>query len=305
MKLKTITRSVNDFFFLPQPIHSVGLLRIGLGIILLLNWFSIWRHLEFFWGTDAIVSLETAVKMGNPLRFNIFELLPNDPKIVALIAVIHLVGIVGMTLGLYTRTSVALAFFTLVSFHSRNHFILNSADVVMRNFLFLLFFSPSGEIFSIDSWLNRKNGKTLVRSPWALRLMQIQFSIIYISTVMFKMKGNLWADGTAIYVATRLDEFVRVPLSILNSMLVIKLLTWSTLVVEFALGTLIWIKELRYWVLLAGMGLHLGIEITMHIPLFEWIMIVTMIVMVDSQDIQRVIEAARTYRMKWNGPAQA
>ncbi|UOF01247.1 HTTM domain-containing protein [Bdellovibrio reynosensis] len=305
MKLKTITKSVNDFFFLPQPIHSVALLRIGLGIILLLNWFSIWKHLEFFWGVDAIVSLETAVKMGNPLRFNIFELLPNDPKIVALIAVIHLVGIVGMTLGLYTRTSIVLAFFTLVSFHSRNHFILNSADVVMRNFLFLLFFSPSGEIFSVDAWLNRKKEKSLECSPWALRLMQIQFSIIYISTVMFKMKGNLWADGTAIYIATRLDEFVRVPLSILNSILVIKLLTWSTLVVEFALGTLIWIKELRYWVLLAGLGLHLGIEITMHIPLFEWIMIVTMIVMVDSRDIQKVIEAARIYRMKWNRPAQA
>ncbi|XGC80056.1 HTTM domain-containing protein [Bdellovibrio bacteriovorus] len=305
MKLKTIIKSVNDFFFLPQPIHSVGLLRIGLGIILLLNWFSIWKHLEFFWGVDAIVSLETAVKMGNPLRFNIFELLPNDPKIVALIAVIHLVGIVGMTLGLYTRTSIVLAFFTLVSFHSRNHFILNSADVVMRNFLFLLFFSPSGEIFSVDAWLKRKKERIIERSPWALRLMQIQFSIIYISTVMFKMKGNLWADGTAIYIATRLDEFVRIPLSILNSMLVIKLLTWSTLVVEFALGTLIWIKELRYWVLLAGLGLHLGIEVTMHIPLFEWIMIVTMIVMVDARDIQRVIEAARTYRMKWNRPAQA
>ncbi|MNT70315.1 hypothetical protein D3C72_2086830 [compost metagenome] len=49
-----------------------------------------------------------------------------------------------------------------------------------------------------------------------------------------------------------------------------------------------WLKDLRYWILLAGVGLHIGIEITMNIPLFEWIMIAGMASMIDSRDIIRV-----------------
>lgn len=294
MKLKAVIDQVDSFFFKPQPIHSVALLRIILGVILLINWFGIWKNLEIFWGVDGLLSLPTAIKYGNPWRFNLFELLPNSPGVPILIALFHLVGIVGMIFGFFTRSSIALAFFTLLSLHNRNVFILNSSDMVVRNFLFLLFFSPCGELFSVDRWWGRLRGfaplQPAERSPWALRLMQIQFSIIYIATVMFKMKGSLWADGTAVYIATRLDEFVRMPLSFLNNLAVIKFLTWSTLAVELALGTLVWIRELRYWVLLAGVALHLGIEYTMSIPLFEWIMIASMISMVDPKDLKLWLE---------------
>ncbi|MEK2646344.1 HTTM domain-containing protein [Bdellovibrio sp. BCCA] len=302
MKLRTITKSLDDFFFLPQPVHSVALLRIAFGFILLLNWLSIWKNLDLFWGVNGILSLDTAVKYSGAMRFNLFEFLPNDPRVPALMAVLHLIGVIGMTLGFFTRASLFLTFFTLLSFHNRNIFILNSSDMVVRNFLFLLFFSPSGEAFSLDRWMATARGLVQgapkERSPWALRLMQIQFSIIYLATVMFKMKGPSWADGTAVYIATRLDEFVRVPLDLLNSLMVIKFLTWSTLVIEFSLGTLVWIRELRYWVLLAGVALHLGIEYTMSIPLFEWIMIVAMICMVDSRDIEVLINKVKIFRQE-------
>lgn len=300
MKLKTITKEVHDFFFKPQPAHSVALLRIVFGTILCINWLGIWKNLDFFWGVEGLLSMETSIELGHPYRFNIFELLPNDPRVAPLVALLHLVGVVGMTLGLFTRTSIAIAFFTLLSFHNRNTFILNSADIVVRNILFLLFFTPCGDLFSLDRlwrrWIGVENGMPEEKSPWALRLLQLQFSIIYVATVLFKMKGTWWADGTAVYIATRLDEFLRVPLEILNSMALIKFMTWSTLLIEFALGTLVWFKELRYWVLLAGVGLHLGIEVTMHIPLFEWVMIGAMLCMVPSRDIELLIARVRAYR---------
>ena len=74
-------------------------------------------------------------------------------------------------------------------------------------------------------------------------------------------------------------------------------LTWSTLAVELALGTLIWIRELRYWVLLAGVGLHLGIELSMNIPMFEWIMIITMLCMVDPKDMKDALTLAKEGRL--------
>lgn len=294
MKLATLTSSLNAFFFKPQPIHTVALLRILFGIVLLINWFMVWSHLDVFWGVEGIFSLESSMKMGHAFRFSLFDLLPADPRVPVLIALIHLVSIVGMLLGVFTKTSIALAFFTLISLHNRNIFVLNSSDIVVRNFLFLLFLTPCGGWMSLDHWWRVRRGiapaEPQEQAPWGLRLMQIQFSIIYIATVMFKMKGPLWADGTAVYIATRLDEFVRMPLGLLNSLIVIKFLTWSTLFVEFALGTLVWIKELRYWVLLAGIGLHLGIEVTMNIPMFEWIMIIAMLCMVEPRDLKVLLD---------------
>lgn len=305
MKLKTITKAVYDFFFKPQPVHSVVLLRLVFGIIVFLQALAIWENLDLFWQPNGLVSMETATKYGNPLRFNFFELLPNDERVAVLLVLLLFLGCLGMIFGFLTKAAVAVTFFTLVSFHNRNTFILNSADIVVRNFLFLLFFTPCADLFSLDSWIKRKRGlahSAVNKSPWALRLIQIQFCIIYIATVFFKMKGPMWADGTAVYFATRLEEFVRVPLSILNDLATIKFLTWSTLFIEFSLGILVWIRELRYWVLLAGIGLHLGIEMTMHIPLFEWIMIGAMACMMDPNDILMIVNKIKTLKFATKSP---
>lgn len=309
MKLNTIQKSLDNFFFKPQPVHSVALLRIALGLLVIIGWFGLWQNLQTLWGVDGIVSLSTALKYSAPYRFNLFAILPEQAWVPGLLAILLLIAAVGMTIGLFTRTSVAFTFLILFSFHNRNTYVLNSADIVLRNFLFLMFFAPCGDMFSVDRWWALRGGKAPAtvaeRSPWALRLMQIQFSVIYVSTVLFKMKGQEWADGTAVYFATRLDEFLRIPVSLLNNFLILKFLTWSTLVVEFLLGTLVWVKELRYWILLAGVALHLGIEVTMSIPLFEWIMIATMLCMVDSRDLESLLLRLKNSQKKYLKPSVA
>lgn len=294
MKLKTTLKLINKFLFAPQPVYNVALLRIGMGILLLLNWLMIYCDLDVLYGPNGIVSLATAQQYGNQLRFSLFDYMPNTEKTTFVLAVLNLIAVLFMTIGAWTGPSMVVAFITLVSFHHRNGFILNSADSVLRVFLFLLIFTPCGDVFSVDRWRKLKKGLAPIvpeeKSPWGLRMIQIQFCIIYIATVLFKIKGDQWADGTAVYVATRLDEFVRFELPLLNNMIMIKLFTWSTLVVEMALGTLVWFKELRYWVLLSGVLLHLTIEYTMSIPIFEWAMIVMMIGMVDSRDLQSLLQ---------------
>lgn len=57
------------------------------------------------------------------------------------------------------------------------------------------------------------------------------------------------------------------------SPLFIKIATWGTLVVESSLGSIIWIEECRFWVVLAGVLLHLQLEYIMNLQLFGWTMI--------------------------------
>ncbi|KHD87068.1 MAG: hypothetical protein OM95_16555 [Bdellovibrio sp. ArHS] len=305
MKLKTLLSKFYDFVFAPQPVHTVALLRIGLGLLLLFNWWMIVTDLDVLYGPQGMISLQTAQQYGNPFRFSLFDYIPHTDKNTFTLAIINLLAVLGVLSGTFTRFSIAVAFVTLVSFHHRNGFILNSADSVLRIFLFFLFFTPSGDLWSVDRFRKKLKGTApaipVDKSPWALRLIQLQFCTIYVATVLFKIKGEKWIDGTAIYTATRIDEFVRFPLPLLNDLTMIKLLTWSTLIVEFALGTLVWFKETRYWVLLAGVALHLGIEYTMSIPVFEWAMIVSMSAMIDPKDLARWVQVfkEKKFHLSW------
>ncbi|WP_413586589.1 HTTM domain-containing protein [Bdellovibrio sp. HCB274] len=302
MKSATIIKAIQDFFFEPQPVEHLGLMRVLFGMLLIFNWYMIWSYLDVFWGVDGLVTLKTSLEYGSSWRFSLFDLMPNDPRVPALLAIVNLLAAIGVSLGLFTRTSMIVAYLTLLSFQNRNDFILNSGDIVLRNILFFMMFSAAGKAYSLDRWISRiRYGVTApaMARPWAVRLIQIQFCVIYIATVLFKIKGNHWVDGTAVYVATRLDEFVRFPVPLLNNLMIIKLMTWSTLIVEFAMGTLVWFKDLRYWVLLSGIGLHIGIEIVMSIPMFEWVMMVTMLALVDPFDFNKAERWIKNHLLKY------
>jgi hypothetical protein len=94
-------------------------------------------------------------------------------------------------------------------------------------------------------------------------------------------------DGSAVYYTSRLESFQRLASPYLFDFSTSsKFLTWMALLVEFSMGTLIWIKECRKWVLLCGLALHLFIELTMSIGSFEWIMMGCYVLFLDDQRIQ-------------------
>ncbi|MBC7370127.1 MAG: HTTM domain-containing protein [Bdellovibrionaceae bacterium] len=267
-------------------------MRVAFGLLLLFNWLTTFPYRAVFYGENAVITFKTAALVSNYARLDLFGILPQTDTGVYILCMLNLAAALGVLFGLFTRTSLALGFLTVMTFHNRNVFILNSADTLFQNILFLLIFSGAGKMFSLDKVFFGKNQEQEeLHAPWALRLIQMQFCMVYISTILFKFKGEAWMDGSAIYIATRLDDLVRLPMPwLLDSMLMIKLMTWGTLVVELSLGTLVWIRELRYWVLAAGVALHLGIEMLMNIPMFEYIMIFTMLSMIDPDDMKKAIQ---------------
>jgi hypothetical protein len=109
-------------------------------------------------------------------------------------------------------------------------------------------------------------------------MIQIQTAAIYLFTAVSKLSGASWWDGTAVYYATRLWDFERFGFDpVFNSLTAMKIVTWTSIVLEIALGTLIWIPFLRIPLILLGITFHLCIEFSMNIPWFEWIMIILLI----------------------------
>jgi hypothetical protein len=191
-----------------------------------------------------------------------------------------------------TRLSTIALYLCFMSLQMRNIYILNGGDNLLRVCGFFLMFAPAGAALSVDRLLRIWRGKEGIAvpesSPWAQRMMQIEASIVYFTTAWWKTLGVTWMKGTAVYYSLHLREIARFPIPGMHSPFLMRLAAWGTLVVEFSAGILVWFRDLRYFVLLAVIGLHLGIEYTMTLPLFEWITIATLITFVDPADLSRV-----------------
>jgi hypothetical protein len=281
----------NDFFFRPQRPTPVALFRILYGLLNIANLLLLRPDWLTWYGPHAYMSMETMRRLSTGARINFFVLLPQTDFAVNAFFWIFMACAVALTLGYLTRFSCVAVFFCLISMHERNLYILNGADIVMRVTGFFLMFAPSGGALSIDRlrriWTGREGPEVPLYSPWAQRLIQIQVSVIYLSTVGLKLLGKSWRNGTAIYYVVRLNAFRRFPVPFTNNLFLIRFFTWSTLVVEFAIGALVWIGSLRYAILIAATLLHLFIEYSMNLPLFELMMMSTYVTFIYPEDLSR------------------
>ena len=294
LSIKALAKAWDDFFFSESDLLSLCLFRIILGIFLLLNALSIIPDFTVWFGvsSDSLLPLETSLSLYDGFRINFFNWLAPTMLSAWTIFFLYLASSFGLMIGYKTKISAIFCFVTLVSLQNRNYTILNSGDTVLRCMLFPMMFAPSNIKFSLDSFIKRKTGILLVvrKQMTFLRLLQIQFSIVYLATTFFKMKGYDWVDGTAVYYTSRLQNFQRLAIPYLFDFAIpVKMLTWMALLVEFSMGTLVWIKECRKWVLLYGLALHLFIELTMSIGSFEWVMMGCYVLFVDDIFIQRFI----------------
>jgi hypothetical protein len=291
VKGRSFSEAWNDFFFRPQRPTPVALFRILYGLLNILNLALLAPDWLIWFGPHAYMSMATMNKLSSGPRINLFVLLPQTDFAVNAFFWIFVVFAVSLTVGFMTRLSSVAVFVCLVSMHQRNLYILNGADVVMRVTGFFLMFAPAGGALSIDRlrriWEGREGAEVPLYNPWAQRMIQIQLSVIYLSTVGLKLFGRAWRNGTAVYYVLRLNGFRRFPVPFSSNMVLIKLSTWGTLIVEFSIGALVWFSRIRCAILLAAALMHLFIEYSMNLPVFELMMVSTYVTFIYPEDLSR------------------
>jgi hypothetical protein len=284
-------RAWNEFFFAPQSPTPVALYRILYGLLVIADLALLHGDWLTWYGARGLMPLETMRKMTPGIRLNLFLIMPQDDAWIQAFFWVFLLFAVFLTIGFLSRFSSVAVFLCLISLHNRNLYILNSGDTLLRVTGFFLMFAPTDAAISVDRLLRIWRGKEVLDiqpiSPWAQRMIQIQSAFAYFSTFLWKMRGTEWIGGTAVYYTTRLLEFQRFPFPALEDGILLKLTTWSTLFIEFALGVLVWFRRIRYWILLMGVCLHLSIEYLMNIPLFQWIAMATYVTFIDPADLTR------------------
>lgn len=293
----------NGFFHTPEPYDTVGAFRIVWGALLLASGILMAKDARRYYGPAGLISAGRYQRLYGKSRFSLFQILPESMFSVYFVFSLHLASCVLVVIGLWTRVSLIVCWVTLVSLHHRNPSVVHSGDTVLRLLTFLLIFSHAGDAYSVErSWLAPDPGHAQAGradefrdesandshgSPWALRLMQLQVSVIYLRTVFWKLRGQRWWNGTAAYFPTQVESFSRIRLpAVLINRFWIALATYGTLLAESSLGGLVWIHEFRKPVLFAGVALHLILELFLNLQFFGWTMIVSFLLFVDPFVVQ-------------------
>jgi len=298
VSLRTIARAWNDFFFEPRSPKPIALFRIVLGLIVLIDAAMLRPDWLTWFGPRGLVSLATLQQLEYGPRINVFAILPQTDFWAYAVLYALVFSAVFLCAGLFTRASSVAVFILVASIHQRNLYIVHSGDTLLRCSLFFLMFAPAGAALSLDRlrniWRVKEGLEIRPRAPWAQRMIQIELSLLYLTTFWSKTLGPAWVDGTALYYVYRLDDFHRFPMpGFLNTMALIKLQTWFTLAAEFSLGALVWIKELRYPVLLMGVLLHLSLEYSINAPMFQWTILSLYLTFLDVSVLERAWSSIR------------
>lgn len=289
--MTSLARSWNRFWFEAAPTSTLAVVRIVFGLVSLGWAASLAPDCLRFFSRSGIVPTPDKSRWA----VGIFDVARSDVAVVAVLAVLAVASI-GLVVGYHSRVCALLVFVAMLSFERRNPFILNSGDSLLRNIALYLTLAPVGASLSIDHWRRHRDRFWVfpARPVWPLRLLQIQLSVIYLTTVWDKVRGTKWNDGTAVSYALRLSDLARfhTPSAVTHSLLLVNVLTFGTLALELSLGVLVWVRRARPAVLLAGVAMHLAIDVSLMVGFFSVAMFVLYVAFVPPETMATFLERA-------------
>jgi hypothetical protein len=267
------------------PPHSFALLRIALGLMGLLSLVAL-TPVEMFWPLDGLTPL--SADGTGPRAW----LLAHGFGTVAGWALFLALTVVfaALTVGWWSDAAVLGAFVGLIAQDHWNNIPLSSAHRVLIVTIFCLLWAETGRVWSLDAFLSGRAHDPDARvPPWPLWLMRCQVAVIYGSTGLHKLAYPVWRDGSGVHWALNLNVFHRLPWAVPpEAATLVALATWATLAFELLFPILVMVRRLRPWVLIAGVGLHLGLWATLELGPFSWIMLATYIAFLDPDTTSRL-----------------
>jgi hypothetical protein len=181
-----------------------------------------------------------------------------------------------VAIGLWTRPAAVVGFVVPLAFHRHAPLALNSGDLLLRVIGFSVMLGDAGAALSVDRWRAAPERFWIAptRAPWALRLIQVQLSIGYLGTAIWKLAGFTWREGMATGYALQIENLRRfTPPSILyEDLFLVHVATWGTLVVEVVVGVLVWSSRWRRYVIPFGILLHVFIDVFLTVGFFSILM---------------------------------
>jgi hypothetical protein len=277
---------------IPHRAVSLSVTRCGLAAGLVHFYLSNYQDRRFLWGPHGVLaqapwtghgSLITSV---SPYRF--------WPSEVGFEVLFHLSLLLALAFGLFGgRLLTAANWLMLSGLHGQNPLLLDGGDNLARLLLLFMTLTDNNLYLAVGAVRRRNRLRhRLGYHPGSTRffihncgvlLVAFQVVILYGAAILWKLSGEPWRDGTALYYVFRVTEFTYRPLPslVVENPVLVTILTYGVIVSQMAL---VWfaVRRRRPFVVLgAAMVLHAGIAVSMGLVTFSVVILSGVAVLVD------------------------
>jgi hypothetical protein len=296
---RAVVRAWDRFWFTPQEPHTLALLRI-LGGAMLLYTHLVWTiNLGAFVGPHAWLTRDTVALMNQSAdgRIYIWSYLAwtDSPAVIWTLHIAALIVLAMLTVGLWTRVTSILAFVITLSYCHRLTGSLFGLDQINAFIATYLMLGSCGAAWSVDRWLAQRHGEIAPPQPAvgtniAIRLLQVHMCVIYLFGGIGKMRGQSWWDGSALWFGFANLEYQSLDMTwTVHAPWLVALLTHVTVFWETFYCFFVWPKLTRPICLALAVAVHFGIGLCLGMWTFGLAMIVANMAFVPPETVRAVV----------------
>ncbi len=284
--LAVVADAWSRLWFQDRSTLPLELSRVGIGAALLINYGLATRYF-FELSSESAWIAQAAIggPVDDPWQQSIFFYLTSSWQLLAC-HYIFLLSCAAFMLGWRTSWVKWIVLVGEISYAHYNVILTYGVDRILCSLLVILCLAPIGRALSVDRVREVRAAKredvTAVpapyRSPWAgacIRLMQIQMATLFFYSAVYKLHGDDWLNGNAVWIVFSHANFYNPFLLNLfaSHYWLVNVATYGTLLIEIAFPFLIWQRATRPYLLAAAIFLHLQIALFMGMPYFSFVMI--------------------------------
>ena len=279
-------------------LRSLAALRIAVALLIIGDLISRSRDLEAHY-TDFGVVPRSVLALYDRWRISV-HMMSGTWEIQALLFSVTGALAVLLLFGYRTRLMTAVLWFLLASLDSRNPFIADGGDTLLRLTLFWAFFLPWGACFAIDRARQPSSPQppTQIYSA-ATFAYAMQLTMIYGLSIYHKTSPEWRSEGTAVYYALNLLQMANpVGVYLANFPFLTRLLTHGVFWFQ-AIGPLLLFfpfrnGPVRTATVFGFISMHIGMSLCLQIGLFSWIAALAMVVFLPSWFWDGVLSRLKT-----------
>ncbi|MBW3595911.1 MAG: HTTM domain-containing protein [Planctomycetes bacterium] len=312
---RDVLRAWNRFWFTPAQPHTLALIRILGGGMLLYTHLAWTLHLSNFLGPNSWVTREVSQSLHQDTWAWSYWWLVDSPALMWTLHIAAVVVFAMLMLGVYTRVVAVLAWLMAVAYCHRLIGAMFGLDTTNTMIALYLMVGPAGAVWSVDHWRARRGAERAgrkapdvqpsVSANVAIRLLQLHLCIVYLFGGIGKMRGELWWDGSALWYALANYEYQSLPMTwLIHAPWLIALLSAVTLFWETFYCFLVWPRLTRPIALGMAVLVHGGIAAFMGMITFGLAMIFANLAFIPPEMTRSCVERLAGRRSRPHDQAQ-
>ena len=274
---------MNKYFGI--DLRSLAAFRIAFGLLLIGDLLVRALYLKAHYTDYGVMPRDAVTRsMADPYNFSLF-LVNGSTAGTSALFLFALLAYFCFAAGYYTKIATFISWIFLVSLQNRNHLVLQGGDELARGMLFWCLFLPMGRTISVDYYLATKEKTPKTKQNYdyvslASFAVILQLALLYFFAGILKDGPEWTVNGTAIYYALNIEEYVK-PFGQwqLNFL---PFLTWSTFATRYfeIIGPIFFFAPwplVRILVFFIFAGFQTGLFLSLELGIFPPINIVCLI----------------------------